>query len=248
MPKTKYFTDRLYKPEQKLLHDNPDAFYAQQHDKLTQIVYKDMILLATLVMPVRVIEYHSNPYETWHEYHNWYNINQDKKHTVLDIFSAYYGSCGPDIPNKRLSVWTRNNKVFAESLMEFKEYGKIKDLIFDCVRAMYFYNNYNDQEKWLMKIPYDERLYTDCHTWINDFVDTDYSNHKPAAHKMLYSKQDLLYNKIYKYCHRIACRKIAEEKKRVMQDRKEIAQAYAVLRKHGLLPENAMKSTQKQRS
>ena len=249
MSKTKYFTDRLCKSDKQLLHDNPDAFYARQNDKLTRIVFQDMDLLATLVIPVRAIEYHSDPYETWHKYNNWYDINQDQKDTVLDIFNAYYGACGIGVPNKRLCVWVRNNgRMYAESLPEFKEYGKSKDLIFDCSRAIYFYNNYDNPKKWSMNIPYNERIYKDSDVWMRDFVDTEYSDHKPVAYKMIYSKQDLLYNQINNYCHRIACRKIAEEKQRVMQDRKEIANAYAVLRKHGLLPENAMANMQKQRS
>lgn len=238
MPKQKYFTQRLSASERKLLHENPDAFSKKYQDKLTKIVYDDMKLLSTFVMPVYTITRYSNPYETNEDHHYWYHIKQDETKNAMDILNAYYG---PRNPN--LDVWEKCNKITVAELKKDMNIYKLDDFVFKCLRAIYFYNNYNNKKNWHMPLRSAESLYSDGFVDVYDFIDFDNKDDE----KMLYSKKHLA-KMIDEFCGKIVDSRIEAEKQRVMQIRQEIADAYAVLRKHGLLPENAMKSTQKQRS
>lgn len=242
MPKQKYFTDRLSATERKVLHDNPNDFSKKSMDNLTQIVYEDMNLLATIATPVYEVEYGCNDYDSWSDHYYWYRVNPDKKSMALNILSAYYGPCGEKIPNTKLSVWKiLKNKPVAE----LRDCGNINiynqnDNVFNCLRNIYFYNNYDNEKLWHMCVPYDERLCKSGYIYTSDFVDVDYPDKiyddKHAVYKMIYTKQDLL-GKINELCCKISGLRIDAEKTRAAQEKREIENAYAVLRKHGLMPD-----------
>ena len=253
MPKQKYFTQRLSAPERKLLHDNPDAFSKKSQDKLTQIVREDMDLLATTVTPIYEVEYGCNDYNSWSDYYYWYRINLDKKDIALGILSAYYGPCGENIKNPKLDVWKmKSNKIVAE-LWECRDVNIYNqtDSVFNCLRNMYFYNNYDNEKLWHMCVPYTERLCDKSNIDVADFVDADYPDKiyddEHAVYKMIYTKQEIS-AKINELCGKITSSYIGAEKSRVVKEKQEIEQAYAVLRKYGLLPANAAKNNQKQHS
>lgn len=246
MPKQKYFTDRLSVTERKVLHDNPDACPKKIQDKLTHIVHEDMNLLATAAVPIYTVEHGCNDYNSWSNHYYWYRINKDKKSIALNILSAYYGPCGEKIRNTKLSVW---EIVKNKPVAELRDCGNVniynqKDNVFNCLRNIYFYNNYDNEKLWHMCVPYDERLCESGYIDTSDFVDTDYPDKiyddKHAVYKMIYTKQDLL-GKINELCCKISGSHIDAEKIRAAQEKQEIENAYAVLRKHGLMPDVVQK-------
>lgn len=75
--------------ERKLLYNNPDAFSKESQDNLTNIIHKDMNLLATAVVPIYAVEHGCNDYDSWSYYYYWYRINKDKITVFLRFFVAY---------------------------------------------------------------------------------------------------------------------------------------------------------------
>lgn len=249
MPKQKYFTQKLSVSERKLLHDNPDVFPKESQDKLTHIVHEDMNLLATIAVPIYTVEHGCNDYNSWSDHYYWYHINKDKKSIALDILSAYYGPCGEKIQNTKLNVWEIvKNKPVAElwNCRNINIYSQ-NDNVFNCLRNIYFYNNYDNEKLWHMCVPYNERLCKSGYIDTSDFVDADYPDKiyddEHAVYKMIYTKQCLL-GKINELCCKISGSRIDAEKTRVIQEKQEIAQAYAVLKKYGLLPNGSGKQYQ----
>ena len=242
-PQSQYFISKFSEIDQKSLHESPNMFLTSRKQQLTHMVRKDMRQLATIAMPVHNVDYNCDQWDSWTDHHYWYYVKKCDKDTVANMFDVYYNICGLHI----LDRWDFNGKPVFE-LKVPSDTTEIKDVIFNCLRTIYFYNNYYKQNMWDMIIPYDDRLHTNTSNYNEDFIKTEYLPHGQFGYKMLYTKPEL-FHQINKYCSNIAEKvaslincDICAEKRQTDVAQAEIEKAYNVLRRYGLMPENPEKT------
>ncbi len=234
MSQSDYFINKL--SNQKLLYENPGDFLESNKQALINTVRDDMYNLCKMAMPVHLVKYGCDNWESWTDHSFWYYIKQDKKETVAEMLNTYYGNIsGLRVPEG----WDIDGKTIYE--ISSPKGGVIKnDIIFNCLRAVYFYENYYEKDKYTMFIPYKERTFAEGEISVDDFVEcVDYAKN---IYKIRYSRQDLE-GKVNRHCVNIANRVseninsyVLAKKRQTSTAKAEIAQAYAVLKKYGLMP------------
>ena len=242
-PQSQYFISKFSEFDQKALHESPSTFLMSRKRQLIHTVRKDMQQLIAIAMPVHNVDYNCDQWDSWTDHHYWYYVKKCDEDAVANMFDVYYRTCNIQSPYK---LEFGKNTAFKLSL--HTDVIQPNDIIFNCLRTIYFYNNYYRQNLWDMQIPYDDRLYTNSHIYNEDFIETEYLPHGYFGYKMLYTKPEL-FHRINKYCSDIAknvasrvnC-DIFAEKRQTDVARVEIANAYNVLRRYGLLPENPDKT------
>ena len=233
MSQSQYFIDKFSKQDQKSLYENPDNFLMAHKRQLTQIVRDDVQKLAAIATPVHTIKHGCNQWDSWTDHYYWYHVNHDNKKVASEMFKAYYDICKIG----GLDVWDLNDATLVfEILSREKDY---QDLMFNCLRTVYFYNNYNNKNAWNMSwIRPENRIAHDGQIETTDFVDFDC---KTKVYKQRHSKQ-VLSGQINKYCENIAGKAtnainddVWMQKRQSDTARTEIEQAYATLKKYHLM-------------
>ena len=223
MAKGEYFLNKLPKLAYDTLYYDPEKFEQKYKTDLIKIVNQDMNLLSELVMPMHSLKHECNPWDSWVENYYYYYVNQDKKARAVDILGEYYGAC--DESNKYLDVYEADGHLYIDLKGE-----PSKNDIFECQRAMYFYNNYDIQTKLGMNIPKEYTPFAApgaMFIYVDDFVKWD---NKKKVYKMRYPKQNLK-SKINECCENIANKQIKQADDNVQYWLNQEEYAYNVLRK-----------------
>ena len=221
-----HFIYKLSPDAQRLFQSDPRKFDSLYGESFTDAVKQDILHLAEIAIPVFEVVHKSNWYDSWLEKYYWYSIAPEYQNEAYKMFQLY---CDAHI----IRDYARDYDSKKKKWFYIKTVLNAKDKeFFDLLRAVYFYNNYTNENKWHMpgiKPQYesDDVNHFECY----DFVNWDYKNGQ-CVYTMRFPKTEL--SKLITSGSRKIANKVTDARiQHIKEFNEKIRAAQALIAQHG---------------